>query len=318
MELTQLQRKITKRYISRLGMGLFVMAVISLALQYLLRFLFTTYFPQAIEQGWFLWGALILSQYVVAAPIAWLIMRPVPPVELPKHGITPAQFLLLIPMCYAIMFVGSLIGQGVSYLLGLAMGTPPVNDLLLLIDQNSWLSVLTVAVFAPIVEELVFRKLLIDRLARYGQWVAVLVSGLLFGLYHGNFQQFFYAFGVGMAFGFIYVKTGKIWYTMLLHGIVNTIPFLLLPVITGSVESESMAGVFPLLAAVLCLLCAVAAGIALLAVNKRRIVFSPRVSILPQKGWGRIVWGTPGMVLILIACGAMFVMNTAPWDQLLL
>ena len=42
-----------------------------------------------------------------------------------------------------------------------------------------------------------FRKLLIDRIVPFGQRVAVVVSGLAFGLFHGNFYQFFYAFSLG-------------------------------------------------------------------------------------------------------------------------
>ena len=62
---------------------------------------------------------------------------------------------------------------------------------------------------------------LINRTRAYGEKTAVVFSALLFGLYHGNIQQFFYAFGLGLIFGFIYVRTGKVRYTIFLHMIIN-------------------------------------------------------------------------------------------------
>lgn len=84
---------------------------------------------------------------------------------------------------------------------------------------------------APIVEEYVFRKLIIDRTVQYGQATAILLSGLMFALFHGNFNQFVYAFTLGVFWGFIYVKTGRLIYTVALHMTVNflgSIPGLLL------------------------------------------------------------------------------------------
>ena len=63
---------------------------------------------------------------------------------------------------------------------------------------------------APTAEELLFRKLLTERIVKYGELAAVLASGLFFGLFHGNLNQFSYAFLLGLFLGFIYVKTGKL------------------------------------------------------------------------------------------------------------
>ena len=50
--------------------------------------------------------------------------------------------------------------------------------------------ILTSVIIAPVMEELVFRKYLVDRLVPYGQKTAVVLSGLFFGLFHGNFISF--------------------------------------------------------------------------------------------------------------------------------
>ena len=83
--------------------------------------------------------------------------------------------------------------------------------------------ILIVGVIAPIFEELIFRKVLIDHVAPKGELVAILASGIMFGLFHGNFQQCFFACFIGFLFAYIYLKTGRVIYTILLHMTLNTV-----------------------------------------------------------------------------------------------
>jgi membrane protease YdiL (CAAX protease family) len=103
-----------------------------------------------------------------------------------------------------------------------SIGRMPENSLDTLLDNSSVLvSALIVGIIGPIFEELMFRKLFIDRLTPYGEAVAILFPSLVFGLFHGNLYQFFYAFLIGMIFSYIYVKTGKIIYSTILHIFIN-------------------------------------------------------------------------------------------------
>ena len=60
-------------------------------------------------------------------------------------------------------------------------------------EECPWFTFTFSVVLAPVMEELIFRKVLIDRTIVYGDKAAVVLSGLLFGVFHGNFHQFFYA-----------------------------------------------------------------------------------------------------------------------------
>lgn len=64
-------------------------------------------------------------------------------------------------------------------------------------------------VMAPICEEILFRKILIDRIRLYGDKAAILVSSVVFGLSHGNFYQFFYAFGIGLVLAIFIFRRGS-------------------------------------------------------------------------------------------------------------
>ena len=74
---------------------------------------------------------------------------------------------------------------------------------------------------APVFEELIFRKLLLDRLRPFGDRCAILLCGVAFGLYHVNLGQFFYAAALGMVLAGIVLKTGKIWHSMVCHAALN-------------------------------------------------------------------------------------------------
>lgn len=58
-------------------------------------------------------------------------------------------------------------------------------------------------VFAPLSEELLFRGIIMKKLAPYGKVFAIIISAFLFGLIHQNIVQFPITFLVGMLFGYL-------------------------------------------------------------------------------------------------------------------
>ncbi len=79
-----------------------------------------------------------------------------------------------------------------------------------------------VSVIAPIVEELIFRGLILQGFRRnYNAFVAVLMSALLFALFHLNPWQFPATFVLGLLLGWIVVRTNSIILSILGHSINN-------------------------------------------------------------------------------------------------
>lgn len=85
------------------------------------------------------------------------------------------------------------------------------------------LSLLATAVVPPLVEEFACRGLILGSLRKYGDGFAVLISSVLFGLMHGNFEQMPFAFMVGLVLGFIVVKTDSLWIAVAVHAANNFI-----------------------------------------------------------------------------------------------
>ncbi len=85
------------------------------------------------------------------------------------------------------------------------------------------LAFLSIAVVPALVEEFALRGVVLGLLKPYGQGFAIIVSSIIFGLMHGNLVQIPFAFIVGLALGFITVKTGSVWPAVLVHFINNSI-----------------------------------------------------------------------------------------------
>jgi len=80
---------------------------------------------------------------------------------------------------------------------------------------------LYIVIVGPIAEEIIFRGAIMRSLQRYGDNFAIVISALLFGLYHMFFFQGVFAFFVGILFGYVALRFSIKW-SMLLH-IVNNL-----------------------------------------------------------------------------------------------
>ena len=83
-------------------------------------------------------------------------------------------------------------------------------------SSNTISMFLYIAIFAPILEEIFFRGLILRNLLPYGKKFAIVGSSFLFGILHGNLLQSPYAFLVGLVLGYTAVEFGLVW-SILLH-----------------------------------------------------------------------------------------------------
>ena len=89
-------------------------------------------------------------------------------------------------------------------------------------NANPILAFISVAILAPIVEEIIFRGIIFNEGAKYkGGSFPIIISALLFGLAHMQPIQIVYAFIVGLIFGFVYSKTHSLPIVMFLHMLNN-------------------------------------------------------------------------------------------------
>ncbi len=94
------------------------------------------------------------------------------------------------------------------------------------VSSLAW-NIFVFAVLPALCEELVFRGYILRTLRRYGDWFAVMVSALVFGLMHGNLAQIPFAIITGIALGWLYIMTENIWLAVSVHFINNALSYFL-------------------------------------------------------------------------------------------
>lgn len=98
----------------------------------------------------------------------------------------------------------------------------------------------TVAVLPALVEEFAFRGVILKIMRKHSDSMAVMVSGVMFGLMHGNFTQIPFALVVGLVLAFITVKTNSLIPAIIIHFLNNglSVTFTLLYSNTTLSEAE--------------------------------------------------------------------------------
>ena len=320
--------KALKKPFSRVGLAFCAILLITTVLQGLMVTVPTIIWG---EDNWFAtssWGKWIISfvpRYFAAVPVGFLILKKLPAEAPQDNPLTAKAFLGLIPILFCVTYFGNMIGTLLSMILSGGNAQNAVEEYAM--DTNP-IKILALVVLAPVLEEYVCRKQIIDRTRQYGEKVAILLSGLVFGLLHQNLFQFFYAFGLGLVFGYIYVRTGRLRYPILLHGIVNFMGGVVAPAVLSLLDMEKLNSLDPnatteelfavlgeILPGLLALLAyslvqwgLAIAGLVLLILKSKRLVFKEAAEPLPEGTAFRSVYLNVGMVLYVLLCGAMIVL----------
>ena len=216
------ERRSHKKGFSKICLAYFFYMLIAEGISFVVSLALQAYNPALLQSGNV---TLILSsviQYCIAFPALIYFLKKVPSSAPEKRRVSGKEFFKYSMMAIFIMYVGNYISTIILSYISELIGRVPENTVSdLLSEANPILSIIIVGIIGPFVEELMFRKLFTDRLTKYGDAVAILFPALMFGLFHGNLYQFFYAFLLGMAFSYIYVKTGNIIYSTVLHCFIN-------------------------------------------------------------------------------------------------
>lgn len=104
-----------------------------------------------------------------------------------------------------------------------------------LINEPLYIDVIMAVFVAPILEEIVFRGVIMNNLRKYGIKVAIIINSLLFGLSHYNIEMIIPAFLTGIIFSYVACKY-SIKYSILIHFLLNTITQILQVIILSKIE----------------------------------------------------------------------------------
>ena len=252
-------------------------------------------------------GLSMFSMYAVAFPVFCLLMKQIPAWHKTNPKSVSVQHMVLIfIICSGVSMVGNLIGNMLMLTKELFLGTETVNPVTDLVQSmDIWTMTLFTVVLAPAVEEIMFRKLLIDRLIPYGQGFAVVVSGVSFGLFHGNFYQFFYACGLGMIFAYLYSATGQLRYNIILHMAFNAVGGVLPLVLLQGIDAGNSLAYFGFLLLPAWQITAAVGTIVMICLYSRKLSWM-RAWKVPAGGAVRTLLKTLGAWAFLFVCILQF------------
>ena len=91
-------------------------------------------------------------------------------------------------------------------------------------EQSPYIwTLLAIAIVGPIVEEIMFRGLIYRSLEKAIEtpWIPIVISGVMFGAWHGSFIQGVYTAILGMILAYYYKKTRSLFLVIMVHIINN-------------------------------------------------------------------------------------------------
>ena len=316
--------KQARRDFSRIGASLCLMVVIWYALATVLEgALYAAVGGKGETPNWVTYVGSGVPLYLIAMPIAVMLMGKSTVIETRKFDMKPGLFFKLLLMCLPMMWAGSVFGSMLSMVLSNGEATDRVADLAM---QTYIWNVVFLVIVGPIFEEWLFRKQLIDHTRKYGEKTAILLSGLAFGLFHMNLFQFFYAFLLGLMFGYVYTRTSKLRYSTAMHMIINFNGGVLAPWVLTRVDldqlekvseaaengnaaameqwaSQNVEGLAIMLVYFVLYGAVILAGFVLLIRNFKRFEFYTAPEELPRGTRAKTVCGNVGMIMfIMVTC----------------
>lgn len=135
-----------------------------------------------------------------------------------------------------VMPVIALVALSIQKLLDLPLQNPQLP--FLSPKQFSWIGAISMlvlgGVFVPIAEELMFRGVIYQMVReRYGIWIGIIVSSLIFGALHMEISVAGATFVMGLFLAWMYERSGSLWPSILVHGMNNFLQLLFLYALIG-------------------------------------------------------------------------------------
>ena len=215
-------KKEQRKNLSRIGLAFIAYFLVVLLVQLAMVAGCRWLFPEFEKHPAYQWVLQLVPSYLLGFPLFAGLLIGMPKKTPEKKKLTAAGWISFLAVSFFFMLAGSYIAGWLMTALETIRGTQITNAIDQQITESSPLmNLVLIVLVAPIAEELMCRKLVLDRLLPYSERLAVITGGLFFGLLHGNFYQFFYATFLGILFSYVYVKTGNILHTILMHMIIN-------------------------------------------------------------------------------------------------
>lgn len=179
---------------------------------------FTQHKLELYTQGWY----MFISMLIAIAVSFLFIARDKAFFSNYKDKLPLSQTILWGVLGFVLVLAGQMIGSMIETLLGINGNSDNTSSLLEVVSVAP-VAMLAIAVFGPILEELVFRRVIFGSLKQVTSfWLSALVSAMFFALLHNDIKHILLYAITGFILAFLYNKTGRILAPIIAHILLNT------------------------------------------------------------------------------------------------
>ena len=288
-----------KKVFNRIGLAIFASMILVNIIQVVFFGIIGVVNQELLSAPWINYAAIAISFYLIGFPVFYLMIKKLPEEEKGEsRTLGVFEVIKICFMSYSLVYIVNLLTNLLMMLIAVFKGSEVTNPLVNVIEGSNWIwSLIFAGILSPIIEEMMFRGVMLNKLRRYGDKVAIITTAILFGLFHANFSQFFYAVALGMIFAYVALKTGTIKYSIILHIVVNIMGGVILPAAIGDGSNIVVAGCVGLV-----LLAIVIIGLVLLIINRKNISLLDGEIKLEKGTAFKTIWVNVGMILYVVIC----------------
>ncbi len=173
------------------------------------------------------WVVIISGLLTLAALWIFFVIR--------KKKLTKEAGISLLTMKNQMLLVA--LGIGLGFIINFGLQLLPIPEKMVdsyiqssqgLFSAPFLLMILSNVIIAPLVEEIIFRGLILSRLRKVMPvWTAVIISSIAFAIMHGQLLWIAYTFLLGIVFSLMVLKTGSTLSSIIVHMIFNLFGVLL-------------------------------------------------------------------------------------------
>ncbi|WP_304680995.1 CPBP family intramembrane glutamic endopeptidase [uncultured Clostridium sp.] len=288
-----------KKVFNRIGLAMLVSMILVNVIQIIFFDIIGKVNQDLLSASWINYIALAISYYLIGFPVFYFMIKGLPEGE--KREDKKLGVWEIVKFCfisYSLMYIFNFLTNIFIILISIFKGSEVVNPLQNIIEGSSLiLTLIFVGILSPIIEEMMFRGIMLNKLKRYGDKVAIITTALLFGLFHANFSQFFYATVLGLIFAYVTLKTGTIKYSIILHIFVNTMGSFIIPLIIGDGSNLVAYGCVLFLVLLISIV-----GLVLLIKDRKNISLLDGEVKLEKGTAFKTIWINLGMILFTVIC----------------
>ncbi|WP_442597644.1 CPBP family intramembrane glutamic endopeptidase [Neobacillus sp. D3-1R] len=180
---------------------------------------------------------LLISFSITTLIVLFILRKEMKSDQLDRsHTMSFQRSLLWAFIGIFLALISQSLAANIENMLGIKMGSENTKQIIKIIETFP-LVIIVSSVLGPILEEIVFRKIIFGSLyKRFNFFLSALISSVIFALAHTEPEHTLLYSAMGFTFAFLYVKTKRIWVPMFAHVAMNTFVVLIQSVFKEDIE----------------------------------------------------------------------------------